>query len=223
MEPRSLPLLIQPQVLFPGAILPLRLRSARQRKMAKDVIAADKLIGVISLPWVLGVEEGIPRVGQVGCLARVTSAKKLPAREVRLVVEGVERFSITKLLDSGDSYQRAEVAPYVDFEESPALLDTFAEEVRQFYQRYARATVKIGDSAKEKAAQLPSDPVELSMHLPALLHLDEETSQRFLASRSTLMRLRELSAILAPAASSAEANAEVHVRSRTNGHGAKRS
>ena len=221
MEPRSLPLLIQPHVLFPGAMLPVRVGTQRQRKLIKDVVAGDRLLGVLALPGLLSGEEPTPRLGQVGCVARVVSAKKIPNRQVRVVVEGVERFVVKSLVTPPESYQIAEVTPYFDFEESLALLSTFAEEVRQFYARYLLASGKIADAAREKASQLPSDPIELSMVLPAMLKLDDETGQRFLASRSTLMRLRELAALLAPAASSAEASAEVHARARSNGHGAR--
>jgi Lon protease-like protein len=218
MDPRPLPLLIQPHVLFPGALLPVRVAAARQRKLIKDVVAADRLLGVVSLPGMLSGDEQTARAGQVGCLARVVSAKRIPNRSIRAVLEGVERIIIKEMLVTGEPYQNAQCEPYSDFEESPALLDTFAEEVRQYYSRYVKASGKIADAGREKASQLPTDPTELSMVLPAMLRLDDETSQRFLASRSTLMRLRELSALLAPAASSAEASAEVHVRARSNGH-----
>ncbi len=223
MEPRTLPLLIQPAVLFPGATLPVRLESLRQRKLIKDVVNGDKTLGVISLPALFGHDEATPKVGYVGCLARVISAKKIPNKRVRIVVEGVERFAIQSLVTSDEPYQQAVVVAYTDFEESFVLLSSFADEVRQYYTRYLLASGKIADAAREKASQLPVDPVELSLALPAMLKLDEETCQRFLASRSTLMRLRELSAVLAPAATTAEASAEVHARSRTNGHGAKHS
>jgi Lon protease-like protein len=223
MESRNLPLLVQPAVLFPGAILPIRLWHPRQRKLIKDVIAGDRMVGVVSVPDLPGGDEATPKPGHVGCLARVVSAKKIPNRQVRVVVEGKERFAIHSVVPSTEPYQQGMVTPYVDFEESGVLLTSFADEVRNYYTRYLSASGRIGDAVREKAAQLPADPVELSMVLPAMLHLDEETCQRFLASRSTLMRLRELSALLSPAATTAEASAEVHVRSRTNGHGAKRS
>jgi Lon protease-like protein len=223
MLPRTLPLLIQPGVLFPGATLPIRLSHPRQRKLIKDVAGGDRILGVISLPDQFGGDEATPRVGYVGCVARVMSAKKIPNRQIRIVVEGIDRFAIESLVTSDEPYQQAVAAAYPDFEESGVLLNSFADEVRQFYSRYLQASGKIADAAREKASQLPTDPAELSMLLPSMLRLDEETCQRFLASRSTLMRLRELSAVLAPAATSAEVSAEVHVRARTNGHGARHS
>jgi Lon protease-like protein len=176
----------------------------------------------VSVPPLFGAEEPLARAGQVGCLARVVSVRKLPGRQVRIVVRGLERFSITTQPVS-DPWQQASVAPYVDFDESATLLSSFADEVRQYFIRYQRASGKIGDARPERASKLPEDPAELSMLLPALLSLDDETSQRFLASRSTLMRLRELAAVLGPAVLTAESSAEVHSRSRTNGHGVKRS
>jgi Lon protease-like protein len=221
MDPRSLPLLIQQQVLFPGAMLPVRIWAARQRKLIKDAVAGDRIVGVVSMSGMLSGDEQLVRAGQVGCLARIISARRIPNRQIRVVLEGVERFVTQQILVTDEPYQTAQCAPYSDFEESPALLETFAEEVRQYYARYLKASGKIADATREKASQLPTDPAELSMALPAMLRLDEETAQRFLASRSTLMRLRELSALLAPAASTAEASAEVHARSRSNGHGAR--
>jgi Lon protease-like protein len=204
-------------------MLPLLLSTPRHKSLIRDVVQSDKLLGVVALPPVFfGQPEATPRAGAVGCVARVVSLKKIPRKQLRIVVEGIERFAVQALVES-EHYAKAEIAPYIDMEESLPLLTTFAEEVRTYYSRYLRASGKIADDAREAAAQLPDDPREMSMVLPALLNLDEETSQRFLASRSSLMRLRELSAILAPAASGAEAGAEAHAKSRTNGHGATRS
>jgi ATP-dependent Lon protease len=221
MESRTLPLLIQPAVLFPGATLPLRLESARHRKLIKDVAAGDRMVGVIALPIPFTGDEPTPKVGFVGCLAKVVSAKKIPNKQIRIVVQGLERFSIQSFVTSDEPYQQANVAPYGDFEESAVLLGSFADEVRQYYARYMVAAGKIADKTKEKVVELPADPIQLSLALPGMLRLDEETCQRFLASRSPLMRLRELAATLAPAVSTAEAGAELHTRSRTNGHGAR--
>jgi Lon protease-like protein len=223
MDARTLPILVQPQVLFPGTMLPLGIWAGRHRRLIKDVVATDKLVGIVSLPYMDGADRVAPRVGHVGTLARVMSLKKLPSRRIRIVVEGIERFSVQKVVDLEELYLRCEVAPYSDLDESLALLSTFAEEVRQLYSRYQKASRKIADAKREKPVQLPADPIELSMQLPAILALEEDVNQRFLASRSTLMRLRELSALLAPAASTAEASAEVHARASSNGHGSKRS
>jgi Lon protease-like protein len=223
MDNRTLHVLPQPHVLFPGATLPVRISGARQRKLIKEVIAGDRLIGVIATPALAFDEEFVPRPGMVGCLAKIVSARKLPHRQIRIVVRGVERFSILDATANGDSYFTAEVTGYSDLEESLALLSTFADEVRLYYSRLIGAATKVDSPKHEKPAALPADPSELSMLLPSLLRLDDESNQRFLASRSALMRLRELSAILAPAVSVAEHGVEVHSRSKANGHGTKRS
>jgi Lon protease-like protein len=200
----------------------MRLAFPQHLRIIKSVVRSDKLIGVVWDPVYSHWEQGDCTVGQIGTLARVGSLTRLPGREARIVVVGLERFAVGRR-DLSVDFEQYDVTPHEDFNESRPLLNTFADEVRQFYIRYMRATHTIADEKREAETKLPDDPVKLSMVLPAMLSLDEETLQRFLASRSPLMRLRELSAVLSPAVQGVEAGAETHARSRGNGHGAKRS
>jgi ATP-dependent Lon protease len=219
---RVLSLLCQPQVLFPGTTLPVRVSIPKSRRLVADAVKGDRIIATIAKTAGFELEDPAVRIGQVGCVAKIVSAKKLPHGHIRVVLEGTDRFAVGEIVAS-DPFLKVVATPYRDFEESQALLVAFAEEVRQYYTRYAKASGKIADATGSSLSLLPTDPVELSMYLPAMLNLDEESAQRFLSSRSTLMRLRELSALLAPAATAAEASADIHARSRSNGHGAKRS
>jgi len=221
MEKHLLPILLQPIIHFPGTVLPVAIWTPAQRDVIRFGTANGKRIGLIGLPM-KPHSIPIPREGSVGCYARIRQVRKLPKGAYRIVLRCEGRFSVTRLALVNDSFLAASVEDYEDMPESPALLNTFADEVRLYYGRFQKASTAIANASQNKLPQLNDDPAALSFQIAALLKMEDESCQRFLASRSALMRLRELSAILSPAAAEAESRAETSAHSRTNGNGAKK-
>jgi len=80
-------------VLFPGALLPLRIFEVRYMDMAKACLKHASPFGVCLIRE--GVEVGAPAVPEaVGCLARIATADMQELGILKVTAEGLERFRI---------------------------------------------------------------------------------------------------------------------------------
>jgi Lon protease-like protein len=214
--PARLPLFPLPLVLFPGAVLPLHIFEPRYRRLLADVRAGDGRFGIV-----MAGGAGGPGPGLVGCVAAVRDVEPLPDGRSNVVVDGRERFAVTRVVDDHAPYLVAEVAPFEDAPEegaAPGSLAAAAERVRTLFARVARAARAIADDASP-VPDLPVDPADVAFAVAALVEFDLVARQRLLASRSALGRLDDVGALLERAVGAVEEHAAVHGRARSNGHG----
>jgi len=107
---QSVPVFPLNTVLFPGAILPLRIFEVRYVDMASDCLRRSAAFGVCLIRE--GEEVGTPAVPErVGCLARIADcdAEELGVLKVR--AEGLERFRIVSSEVARSGLIVAEVEP----------------------------------------------------------------------------------------------------------------
>jgi len=89
----SIPVFPLNAVLFPGAVLPLRIFEVRYIDMAKDCLKTAAPFGVCLIRE--GVEVGIPAVPEpIGCLARIGECDVEELGVLKVRAEGEERFRI---------------------------------------------------------------------------------------------------------------------------------
>ena len=221
--PRDLlPLFPLPVVLFPGAALPLHVFEPRYRQLLADVMTGDRRFGLINLPEQLA-ERDLPS-GTVGCVAEVLNIEGLPDGRSNIMVRGRERFTFLGFSGAAEAaYHVGWTEPYADVAVAPddrATLYELAERVRASFQRVARAARQLSDDP-EPVPAVDDDPAQCAFSIAAMIDLDLEARQALLTSRSPIDRLRRLESVLAPAEEALLSRAEVHVRAKSNGHGAR--
>jgi Lon protease-like protein len=212
----TLPLFPLPLVLFPGAPLPLHIFEPRYRQLLTDCLAGDRRFGIVFRPE--GIEERELPPGHVGCVARIEQSETLPDGRSNVVVVGVERFALTRFVDSPHLYHIGEVQRYEDLVEPDEALAPAAERIRRLFARVGSAARTLADDANP-LPDLPDDVGLLSFAIASLIDLDASARQRLLISRSPLGRLREIESLLAPAVEPIEVRATVHSRAKENGQG----
>src|SRR2546423_6213085 len=94
--PDVLPILgLSDLVMFPGMVAPLLVETAQSTKLIDDVVAGDRLLGVV-LQRNAEAENPLPHeMYDVGCAARVLKMLKFPDNTVRVLVEGLWRVRVT--------------------------------------------------------------------------------------------------------------------------------
>ena len=101
-------------VLFPNVFLPLHIFEPRYREMIADVLAGDRVIGMVLLrPGWEHDYEGRPPVYAIGCSGVVSHFEQLPDGRYNIILRGLERFRILEE-DHARPYRRALVEPLVD-------------------------------------------------------------------------------------------------------------
>lgn len=211
-----LPLFPLPLVLFPGTPLPLHIFEPRYRTMLADCLRGDRRFGILFQSK--DRQNDAPAPGAIGCVAHVDSCTGRPDGRSDIVVTGMARFELLRLVSGNEPYLVGAVTPYDDLAEPSMPMETLARQVRDLFDRVGRAAGVIADDAATQPA-LPQEAALLSFAIASLLDLDAPARQALLASRSPIDRLRTVEALLASAVDSIETHAHVHRRARSNGHG----
>lgn len=203
-------------------MLPLHVFEPRYRQLLSDVMTGDRRFGLINLPEEMA-ERDLPP-GTVGCVAEVLSIEGLPDGRSNIMVRGRERFTFLGFAEAPEAaYHVGSTEPYPDVAEPSddrATLYELAERVRASFQRVARAARQLSDDP-EPVPAVDDDPAQCAFSIASMIDLDLQARQALLTSRSPIDRLRRIEAVLAPAEQALVSRAEVHVRAKSNGHGAR--
>jgi Lon protease-like protein len=121
---QDLPIFPLNTVLFPGAVLPLRVFEARYMDMTRDCLKSDRPFGVCLIRS--GAEVGAPAEPEpVGCLAHITNWDMEQLGLLQLRTRGGQRFRILGSSVAARGLRRAHVELIPD-EDDAALPDEFA-------------------------------------------------------------------------------------------------
>ena len=106
-------------VLFPGLHLPLHIFEARYQAMITEVMARDRLVGMIQPRPAIGlVKDGLPPpLFDRGCVGRVAEVEALDDGRYNLILQGVTRFTVLRELEVTTPFRQVQ-----------ALLDPVSEE-----------------------------------------------------------------------------------------------
>src|SRR5207237_1204768 len=135
-----------------------------------------------------------------------------------IIVHGVRRFALQRFVATAAPYYVGEVTDYDDLAELGASLEAEAEHVRALFKRVGHAARSIADD-QDPLPTLPEDAAMLSFAVASYVDLEAADRQRLLISRSPRERLLDVAQVLSRALVPIELHADVHRRSKSNGHG----
>lgn len=189
-EMKRLPLFPLPTVLLPRAQMPLHVFEPRYRRMVARCLEFDKRFGLLfhrdDLYGGFRIEPG-----RVGCVAEIGTFQPLPDGRSVMITEGVQRFRIEELVDSGTAYYEALVEAYEDEREGAAELI----ERRQASIDLFRALLRTLPEPPQKVPDF--DPRrETSFTIAATIDIDPSWQQGLLELRSELARLDQIDGLL---------------------------
>lgn len=169
-------------VLFPGAVLPLRIFEARYMDMAKACLKEKSAFGVCLIKE--GAEVGAPAVPEpVGCLARIAEADMEELGILKVKAEGLERFRIVSTETTAQNLIVGEIerlGAEEEASESPGLAES-AEFLR-------KAIIGIGEDRFGTPFRF-EDPSWVSFRLAEILPLRNDVKQKLLELRDASVRV----------------------------------
>src|SRR5579864_7357328 len=132
--PDALPILgLSDIVIFPGMVAPLLVETAQSTKLIDEVVAGDRLLGVV-LQRNAEAENPLPHeMYEVGCAARVLKMLKFPDNTVRVLVEGLWRVRL-KGYESQTPYLKAKVEVDKDVREDSIELSALNRNAQSQFQ-----------------------------------------------------------------------------------------
>ena len=95
-------------IIFPNTTVPLNIFEPRYLDMINDSMKSDKLIGMIQ-PKNSKIEDGIPKLHEVGCLGKITSFRETEDGRYLIELKGKIRFKIVNEINTDKKYRSAEV------------------------------------------------------------------------------------------------------------------
>ena len=118
-------------LLLPGGVLPLQIFEPRYLNMVDDVMAGERLIGMVQTAG--GGDRRTPTLAQVGCAGRVTSYSETGDGKYLIALTGLCRFQVGEEIALPTPYRKvrahfgrfeadlAEEGDAVEFERAPFL------------------------------------------------------------------------------------------------------
>lgn len=182
-------------VLLPSMVLPLQVFEKRYQQMLDDVLAGETPeFGVVLIERGSEVGGGEQRC-DVGCSARVLSARR--ATDGRRVLEcvGERRIAVTRWLPD-DPYPLAVVRELPDVTSSdPGLAAAFGE-LESTLRRVAALGTELGAPGLPEPLELSDDPTSRSHQLGILSPLGPLDRQHLLAAAGVAERLELIRGML---------------------------
>jgi ATP-dependent Lon protease len=189
---RTLPLFpLEQVVLFPGVSLPLRIFEERYKFMIGACQVTDQLFGVTLIRS--GQEVGSPAVPErVGCTARMLRVERLPDGRMNILSVGERRF---RLLGPArvqpEGYLVGDVRFLDDTSAVELPADLVASVTREFEKYQAAVIAQSGRKSPMPLPRVPTEPLRLSYHVAASLHVHPRERQVLLETDDVDARLRE--------------------------------
>ncbi len=156
-------------VLLPGGDLPLQIFEPRYLNMIDDVMAGDRIIGMIQLKS--GGERLRPKLADVGCAGRITSYAETSDGRYLITLTGICRFQAGEELNLRTPYRQLK-ANYDRFEADLGE-DEETEAAEEARNRFAKALKRYLNRREldidwQTAASAPLEALvnSLSMGLP---------------------------------------------------------
>src|SRR5881394_457303 len=189
--PDKLPILgLSDIVIFPGMVAPLLVETPQSTKLIDEVVAGDRLLGVV-LQRNAEAENPLPHeMHEVGCAARVLKMLKFPDNTVRVLVEGLWRIRMKEYVAT-DPYLCAKFDLLKDVTENTVELTATMRNAQSQFQEIIKLSPALSEQVKI-AALNTEEPGHFADLIAVNLNLDLPERQRLLETTSVKERLTRL-------------------------------
>jgi ATP-dependent Lon protease len=193
--PAELPVLpLRGLVVYPQTAIPLTVGQPRSIKLVDDVIAGDRLIGLVAAKDPNMETPGPNDVYQIGTLAAIHRLFRAPDGTIRLLVQGLARIRIDEYVRL-EPYLRAKVHAIPETVEDNIEIEALVRNVVDQFQQMAELTPNIPSELITNALNV-EEPLQLVYALATYIRVSLEDAQTILELESTDAKLRRLMTIL---------------------------
>ena len=193
--PDVLPILpLRGVVVYPNTAVPLTVGQPRSIKLVDDVVAGDKLVGLVAA---LDPEKEMPgpnELYRVGTIATVHRLLRAPDGTVRLLVQGMDRFRLREFVEE-EPYLRARIELAPETPEEGIEVDALARNARDQFQQITQMIPSFPD---ELAGSITSveDPLQTAYTIANFQRMALKDSQELLELDSIYEKLKKLIGLL---------------------------
>lgn len=195
--PDILPILpLRGVVVFPHTGVPLTIGQPRSINLVDDVVASNRLVGLVASKNPDLEKPGPDDLFSVGTVATVHRLFRAPDGTIRLLVQGLVRFRLGEFIEE-EPYLRAKIEPYPESIEDGGLeLEALARNVRNQFEHIAEMVPSIPQELVASISNL-DDPLQTVYTVANFQRMDLEDSQNLLEIDSVAEKLHTFTNILA--------------------------
>jgi ATP-dependent Lon protease len=195
--PNELPILpLRGVVVFPHTGVPLTIGQPRSIALVDDVVAGNRLVGLVASKNPDLETPGPDDLYSVGTVATVHRLFRAPDGTIRLLVQGLTRFRLREFIEE-EPYLRANVELYPELVDEDGLeLEALARNVRNQFEHIAEMVPSIPQELVASISNL-DDPLQTVYTVANFQRMDLEDSQNLLEIDSVSEKLHTFTNILA--------------------------
>lgn len=203
-------------LVFPSMVLHFDVGREKSVKALDDAMVQDHLIVLTSQEDGQLDNPTAEDLYTVGTLVRVKQMMKLPNGTIRVLVEGLERVSITKWVSEDDFFEvkvkRHRVGRVA--EDNRAEIQALVRSVLQQFEQYVKLSKKVDQETYNSVTDI-EDPGHLADAIASHLPLKVKDKQAILESFSVPGRLEKILQILSDEREVLELERKIHQRVRS--------
>jgi ATP-dependent Lon protease len=196
--PSELPVLpLRDTVLFPNSFMPLAVAREASVRLVEEANASGKLIGVFTQREAAVEEPLLEDLYPVGTATHIHKMFKLPDGSLRLIVQGVERITLDRIVQARP-YLRAAVTVTSDQRKDEDLveIDALQRNIKSNFQQVVSLSPLLSDDLQTLAANI-TDPGKLTDFIASsLATIGTPVKQEILSTLDVRARMDALNRIL---------------------------
>jgi ATP-dependent Lon protease len=193
--PDELPILpLRGLVVYPQTAMPLNVGQPRSIRLVDDVVAGDRLIGLVAAKNPDQETPGPDDIYAQGTLAAVHRLFRAPDGTIRLLVQGLARIKVESYT-STEPYLKAKVVASSETNEKGQEIEALMRIVVNQFQRLAELVPSIPSELITTATNV-DDPLQLVYAVATYIRIGLEDAQRILEIDHVTDKLRKLMSLL---------------------------
>ena len=193
--PDELPILpLRGVVVYPETTVPLTIGQPRSIKLVDEVIASDRLVGLLTTRDPETENPGPDDLYQVGTIAVINRLFRAPDGTIRLLMQGIARFKVDEFTQF-EPYLRAKITLHPESPESGLEVEALARNARDQFEHIAEMIPSI---PRELVATISSleDPLQTVYSVANFQRMDIVDAQEILELNTSSEKLHKLVSIL---------------------------
>ncbi|HEX9113100.1 MAG TPA: endopeptidase La [Nitrospirota bacterium] len=189
--PAELPLLpLKDTVVYPLTVYPLVIGKEKSIKLINDVTVGDKILGLTAQKKVDIEVAGLTDIYTTGTMARILQMIKVPDGTLRVLVQGIERITITEFTQT-EPYIKASVKPLPDKSQPSVELEALMRGAQELFQKLVTLTPNMPEELSSAAINI-EDPRQLAYLVATNIRLDLPQREEILETDLVIDKLTKL-------------------------------
>ena len=194
--PDEMPILpLRGVVVYPETTVPLTIGQPRSIRLVDDVIAKDRVIGLVSTRDPELENPGPEDLFTIGTIAVINRLFRAPDGTIRLLIQGIARFKLGEFTQF-EPYFKARIQLIPEIQETGLEIDALARNARNQFEHISDLVPSI---PRELVASISSleDPLQTIYTIANFQRMDPQELQEILELDSVSKKLHKLVGILA--------------------------